>query len=229
MPRYRLCSAIIALGFVVTIGCAPKPIAMDQAMKSSLQNVQDIKILYHKPSDFEVPPNSLLMMGGAVGGVLAAVEAQSRSEQMTKAYGLVDPTMQVKREFVHTLRTIFSNARFSEEIKPHQDDDLSKLAEEFRQGLVLDLKTTRWGMLSVPLQGYQYVLYQNRTRIIQLPEQKVLWQGVCDLQEKDAVKMPGIAEFEANNGALLKDNFSKMTAACSDLLAKQLTGAEAAK
>lgn len=211
----------------ISAGCAPKPIAMDHVERASLSSGQELRILYYEPPDFKVPPGTMpLIMFGAVGGAIAAANMeQSQGQQTVKEYDVQDPIIQVRRKFVPRVGSLLNVDMFGE-TTPRQDDDLDSLKKEFGEGYILDLGTSKWGIFRKPFETFHYVAYRGRARIIRVSEAKIIWQGVCDLEEKDNEHTPHITEFEANNGALLKDNLAKLAASCSDELLKQLAGNE---
>ena len=219
--------AAILLLLTLSAGCAAKPIPMDHVERASLSSGQELRILYYEPPDFKVPPGTMpLIMFGAVGGAIAAANMeQSQGQQTVKEYDVQDPIIQVSRRFVPRVGALLNVDMFGE-TSPRQDDDIDSLKREFSQGYILDLKTSKWGIFRKPFETFHYVAYRGRARIIRISENKIIWQGVCDLEEKDNDKMPHITEFEANNGALLKDNLTKLAASCADELLKQLAGNE---
>lgn len=214
----------IFLAFALSAACAPRPIPMDLAERESFSGGQQIQVLYYGPPDLLVPPGPALMMFGAVGNAIAANMPQSQGQQMVKAYGLEDPIIDVMHRFIPSARAVLSNGIKEEATNRGQEVHLDELTKEFGSGLILDLKTVKWGIFRNPFQTFHYVGYQGRARLIRPSEKKVVWQGVCDLEEKDTDNMPHITEFEANNGALLKDNLAKLAASCADELMKQLAG-----
>lgn len=219
--------AAILLLLAISAACAPKPIAMDHAERDLLSKSEAVRVVYYTPPDFKVPPGTMpLIMFGALGGAIAAASMeQSQGQQTVKEYDVQDPIIQVRRRFAPHVGVLL-NVDMSEETSPRQDDDLDSLKKEFTQGYILDLKTNKWGIFRNPFQTFHYVGYQGRARLIRASEKKVVWQGVCDLEEKDNDKMPHITEFEENNGALLKNNLAKLAASCADELLKQLAGNE---
>lgn len=219
--------AAILLLLAISAGCAPKPIAMDQIERASLSSSQGLRILYYEPPDFKVPPGTVpLIMFGAMGGAIAAANMeQSQGQQTVKEFDVQDPIIQVRRKFVRRVGALLNVDMFGE-TTPRQDDDLESLKKEFGEGYILDLKTSKWGIFRKPFETFHYVAYRGRARIIRVSEAKIIWQGVCDLEEKDNDKMPHITEFEENNGALLKDNLAKLAASCADELLNQLAGNE---
>jgi hypothetical protein len=219
--------AAVLLLLAISAACAPKPIAMDHAERDLLSRGEAVRVIYYTPPDFKVPPGTMpLIMFGAVGGAIAAASMeQSQGQQTVKEYDVQDPIIQVRRRFAPQVGVLL-NVDMSGETSPRQDDDLDSLRKEFSQGYILDLKTSKWGIFRNPFQTFHYVGYRGRARLIRVSEKKVVWQGVCDLEEKDNDNMPHITEFEANNGALLKANLDKLAASCADELLKQLAGNE---
>ena len=118
-------------------------------------------------------------------------------------------------------------ATLSEVASPISDDNLHTLRNELRQGYLLDFKTTKWELRYDHYDDYAYVVYQGRARLVNIPEEKVLWQGVCDLHEEDTKGKPSTEDFEANNGTLLKDYLARLATSCTAEFHKQLVGTQA--
>jgi len=212
---------------VFLIGCSPQIIKIDQSTRESLKQTSQIKAIHYNPPDLLVPINQSLLMGfGAVGGALAGLQAQSQAQQMTKEYGLQNPAIRVKSTFLSSIsKQLESNSLTSLE-EPLKDDDLDKLRVKFQQDTVFDFMTKMWGISTVPFQGYHYVTYRARARLIRFPEGKIVWQGACDVEDKDLARMPHWTEFVENNGALLKEKLNKLADSCANELVAQFSGKE---
>lgn len=54
-----------------------------------------------------------------------------------------------------------------------------------------------------------FAVYHSRARLVNLSEEKIIWQGVCYLVENDPIARPSILDFEADNGTLFKQYLAK--------------------
>lgn len=222
---------LLLLLVVLLAGCAekPEPIAMDQATRQALNALQQVRVVQYEPPNFEVPPivNPLLL--GGIGAVISELEKDTRSRKMVEEYGLTDPIIQIKRELVPFVQEKITQAALSEVTYPLKDDDLGKLKKEYRQGYLIDLKTIHWKLGYNPYQDYSSVFYHSRARLLSISDEKILWQGVCEREEKDTVLKPSQEEFEANKGALLKEYLTRVATACANELKKQFMGTDSPK
>lgn len=212
--------------FVVLLGCAPNSILMDQQTKESLNAIQEIKVLYYESPAILAPP---IVTSGVVGSAIVALADQTHRERLDKMPGVEDPIFKVKKGFLASMQTSLPKTTFSEVPQPLPDDDLEKLKRELGQGYLLDFKTTEWGILNNAMQGYSLAVYKSRARLVNLSEEKIIWQGVCYLSENDPVGRPSIHDFEADNGALFKANLAKLATSCVAELNRQFTDTSASK
>jgi hypothetical protein len=208
---------------IVLLGCAPNSILLDQQTKESLSAIQEIKVLYYESPAPVVP----IPQGGGVLDIVAAA-AETHREHLDKM-GLEDPILHVKKGFLPSMQTSLPKTTLSEFSHPLPDDDLQKLKRELGQGYLLDFKTTKWGILNNAMQGYSFAVYHSRARLVNLSEEKIIWQGVCYLVENDPIARPSILDFEADNGTLFKAYLAKLTASCVAELNRQFTETSASK
>ena len=206
---------------ILLLGCAPTSILMDQQAKESLSAIKEIKVMYYESPAPLVP---ISPVGGVVAVVASATE--THRERLDKM-GLEDPILQVKNGFLASMQTSLPKTILSEVSHPLPDDDLEKLKTELGQGYLLDFKTTKWGILNNAMQVYSFAVYQSRARLVNLSEEKIIWQGVCHLVENDPIARPSILDFEADNGALFKAYLAKLATSCVAELNRQFadTGA----
>ena len=208
---------------ILLLGCAPTSIVMDQQAKESLSAIKEVKVMYYESPAPVVP----IPAGGGVLDIVAAA-AETHRERLDKM-GLEDPIFQVKKGFLASMQTSLPKMTLSEVPHPLPDDDLEKLKRELGQGYLLDFKTTKWGILNNAMQGYSFAVYHSRARLLNLSEEKIIWQGVCYLSENDPVGRPSIHDFEADNGALFKQYLAKLGTSCVTELNRQFTDTTASK
>ena len=221
MALYLGISILMAL-----VGCAPNSILMDPQTKQSLSAIQEIKVLYYESPALLAPP---IVVAGVVGSAIVAAADQTHRERLDKMPGVEDPILKVKKGFLASMQTSLPKTTFSEVPQPLPDDDLEKLKREFGQGYLLDLKTTEWGIINNTMQVYSLAVYKSRARLVNLSEEKIIWQGVCYLVENDPIARPSILDFEADNGILFKAYLAKLATSCVAELNRQFTDTTASK
>jgi len=211
---------------IVLLGCSPNSILMDQQTKESLSAIQEIKVLYYEPPAPLIPV-TIAPMGGVIFGAIAVAGVQTHRERLDNMPGLEDPILQVKKGFLASMQAALPKTTLSEVSHPLPDDDLEKLKRELGQGYLLDFKTTKWGIINNSIQVYSLAVYQSRARLVNLSEEKIIWQGVCYLSENDPVGKPSIHDFEVDDGALFKAHLAKLATSCVAELNRQFvdTGA----
>jgi hypothetical protein len=222
MVSYLVIAILVAL-----VGCAPKPILMDQQAKESLSAIQEIKVVYYRSPTLLVPPTAAPVPLFAYA--IADSADRTHRERLGKSSGVDDPILKVKDGFLPSMQTSLPKAILSEISHPLPNDDMEDLKKELGQGFLLDFKTTRWGIINNMWQVYSYVVYQGRARLVDISGEKILWQGVCDLEEKDLTTRPSIHDFEADNGTLFKEYLAKLATSCVKELNKQFVGSSAPK
>jgi hypothetical protein len=106
---------------------------------------------------------------------------------------------------------VLKNVRAIQE--PVAGDSLDELKTVFAKGLIIDVKTHRWGIA-----GNGPFAYGARARVVRLEDSKTLWQGVCKVEDE----MTGVRDdVESAEGAHLKVKLNEMADACSDQLVDQ--------
>lgn len=222
MVGYVVIAALVAL-----VGCAPKPIPMDQQAKESLRAIQEIKVLHYSAPPLLVPPTAAPVPIFAYA--IADSADQTHRARLGKSSAVDDPILQVKSGFLASMQTSLPRATLSEIPHSLPNDDLEDLKKELGQGYLLDFRTTKWGIINDMFRVYSYVLYQSRARLVDISGEKILWQGVCDLEEKDLTTRPSIHDFEADNGTLFKEYLGKLATSCVSELNRQFTGTRTSK
>jgi hypothetical protein len=64
---------------------------------------------------------------------------------------------------------------------------------------------------------------------VNISEERIIWQGVCDLEEKDLIARPSINDLEADDAILLKEYLDKLAGSCVTELNRQFTDTSASK
>lgn len=224
-PSTVLCLVLIA-GLVSA--CTPKFLKLDSVNRDRLQQKdRPIGVIRYSLPTLNVPASMPWgMMFGLLGEAFSFMDAHSRGEAIIEKTGLTDPMASIQETFIDYLRD--SGAAGPFEILPdllEQDaDGFSGLQESSPWPLVLDFQTVKWGVKKVFLEDFYQVTYVGRVRLLDLKQEKFLWQGACDLTEKDSQASPSFQEFLENEGALLKASLNSLGQACLQTLQEQFQG-----
>jgi hypothetical protein len=163
---------------------------------------------------------------GLSGG--SPVAGAQGTGEITRAFGLTDPARTVEDRFTAALafELGLSSLRAVDEIAA--GDGLDDLQKVFGTGVVLDLKTVRWGISPDPQFGTRYrVDYAARARLIRVEEATVVWQGACDASEREADDGATLGELTADDAERLTEKFRDAAQACADELLGQILGSSA--
>jgi hypothetical protein len=208
--------------FIVVLfsACSPQIVKIDQATRESIKEISRIKVIYYSPPELWMPFSQAgpLPAFGVLGEVLAPQKVEG--SQVIKAYDVQDPVIRVRDKFFSSISKQLKLNTLSLLEEPLAEDTPDKLKTKFPQDTIFDFKTTMWGISTDPFQGYHYVLYHARGRLIQFPESKIIWQGICRVEDKDSTRMPHWSEFIENNGAILKEKLNNLAISCADDLAE---------
>jgi len=226
---------LLIICLITTVGCTPKMIKMDQATQESLSKVHQITAIQYESNDFEVPPHSLGSMFGVIGAIIASGVADSEAEDIVARFHLQDPIMQVKEGFLSKFSQKFSNVKLSQISEAFKDDDINELTEDFDNQKVLDFRTVSWGIVKgkhdfftpPAFQTGRNVKYFARARLLDVNEEKVLWQGVCDLLDEVNFGEAHLEEAVPDSkGNFLKKKFETLANRCIHELIKQFSDTE---
>jgi hypothetical protein len=102
---------------------------------------------------------------------------------------------------------------------PVRDDDIESLKRDLNSGVVLDVRTVKWGI------DNNRARYSARVRLVRLEDSSVLWEATChDLVSGKAGATRTRAVLTANHGELLKSELGEAADACADQLAGWVIG-----
>ncbi len=187
--------SLMLLTFVVLIGCTPKIIEMDAATKESLIATQHITAIHYIHPVFELPPYST--SGGVIGGLMSGIVDRSRGERIEEKFGLYDPILDVKENFLTTVLNEFPSLTISKISAPFANDEVHDLKGPFSKGYILDFQTRRWGIVQ-HVEGWEHlkppgsqerrkVTFIARARLIDANQESILWQGICDVEDHNNI------------------------------------------
>ncbi len=221
---------LLLLTFTVIVGCTPKIITMDDATKILLNTTQRITAIHYMHPVFKLPPYST--SGGVIGGVVSEIVDSARGERIEEKFGLYDPILGVKEDFVSTILNTFPRLKFSNISAPFENDDVHDLKGQFLKGYILDFQTRQWGIIR-HAEGWEYlkppgfqerrkVTLVARARLIDPREETILWQGICDVEDLNNIfTMEDVENWHNGTNNNLENLFNILTSMCVKELGEQ--------
>lgn len=165
-----------------------------------------------------------LMLFGPVGGALAGLSAEETAKETVGKYNLQDPAIRVKTNFVSYLQQVFGMNNITSHSEQFVDDDLDDLQKQFSNTTILDFETVKWGIFEKPFEGWHFVALSIRSRVVKLPEKKIIWQGLCEVEDQEPERVPHWDEFVKNEGVILKEKLGKLSEECAAKLFERFEG-----
>ena len=215
----RRCITILMLMAFLIFGCSPLTVKMKEETRHSLKNLPEVKAIHYQTSDIILPCDQPISAGTiylrqSCGDVL----------QNAKRNGLKNPAGQMKKRFVSHLKNVlgFTNVNIIE--GPMREIELDELGKRFPEDTLLDFETRKWAVPTARFQGYHYISLVGRGRIVQFPGGKILWQGICDVEDKEPERLPLYEEFLANDGKILIEKLDGLSNKCVKQLIDQFEG-----
>lgn len=199
--------------------CAPAVVPLDREEMARLQSERQIRVVTYTPPRFlyQTPANAFggpgafnPTTGGFVGGV-----GDPRRQVYAIDSPLPDPALQVRDLFLQGIEGHLGAARLIES-EPLSGDDLKALAKRFGGGVVLDFKTTTWGLVSgySAFRPYQ-LAYLAIARLSRPETGRVLWQAQC---QYDGVDAGGYLDHFETSSPVVEEKFAVAAKACAKSL-----------
>jgi hypothetical protein len=140
----------------------------------------------------------------------------SAGKEIRTKYALEDPAPAVGAKFLQNLRVELGGVAVRTVDRPVSNDDLSAVKAVYRGPWLFDFKTIGWGSAA---EGD--VEFTVRGRMIRNDDSRIVWQGMCKYETRDAKG----ELLTAMNAALLKKKLEAGVSPCARLLWDQfLTG-----
>lgn len=214
---YRTFGRVMPLFLVM--GCAGGAVDADRDVLLGLKQEPHIRVVVYRPPTFHVstPGNSVVgSVPGVSGGALALPGGPS-GDAMT------DPARVVARDLSEALMFELGLDNLQPQAEPRDDDGPASLAAAFGDGLVLDVKTVRWGLSPDPELWTRYLVqYEARSRLVRLRDGRIVWQATCDGSERDAPRGSTIGELTATEALALQDKLYDAANRCARDLVTRL-------
>lgn len=219
--------AFLAALVAILQGCAGAPVNISSEDRANLKSAPAIYVVRYQ----SVPLDLMTPKSAVGGGLLASMTGSSELPsglELQRAYNLPDASSELTNQFVRKLTSEGRLTNLRIEPKPLPlpfKEDVSHYRSKYMGGLVLEI----FAMHSA---GYQTMHWQTynfgsfgKVRLIRVVDNKVLWKDMCSVGGfNDDDLTLDVKEFEANNGARLKQLIPLSADRCSRILTDKLLG-----
>ena len=208
MNKYKISLTFVtALVLLIGFGCSPALIPMGKEDRAQLNHQAEVGAVHHEPAAFYADAGLYGMVGYGM--------SISAGKEIRKKYGLEDPALAVKVNFVQALQREFSGIKVRAVDRPVAADDLAAVKNAYAGPWVLDFKTIGWG--SAIEGGVEFTI---RARLIRNSDAQVVWQGTCKYETKGGKSKL----LTGDSPALLKAKFQAGINPCVNDLWSQFQG-----
>ncbi|MHB8483895.1 MAG: hypothetical protein ACYDBV_14455 [Nitrospiria bacterium] len=205
-------------GLFILSGCASKTSLTNSSQfdPGYLKDISEIPAIYHPPSNsFLVNDSSLAgilfgAFGGRGGSAITLTSAKTNGESLSKKIGLEDPIINVQKDFLAQSDGLSGIHHFRPVDEPVIEDSIEDLRKVYKKGMVLDFKTTGWGLAATSSSQYK-VYYNAQSRLINLTDHKINRVGDCHFEGKEST----LDSLQQENGVLLKSILNEAARQCS--------------
>lgn len=228
---------MVALGLIsISVGaCMRTAVEMDPLELAQLKESPRIGAAHYEAPWLKVHTFTGALFGqlmGPIGGTLhESGSAQDLGGQIARESGLVDPTFEVKAQFITSVTTELGLTSIENIPKPVSPEDFIMLRQKFRDGVVFAFGSTKVELRYYPLTPTRYsLIYKGEGVLWNFKGNDDLWRSSCHVVNEDVSPRPTLEELTANQGQLLKRMVSDATRECaSQLVAHFLSSGKASK
>jgi hypothetical protein len=192
------CAIFTVLGFLAFAGCAPALVAISREDLAQLKNQAEIGAAHHDPA--------LFYADAGVYGLIGYGMSISAGKEIRTKYALEDPAAAVGAKFLQNLRAELGGVAVRTVDRPVSNDDLGAVKAAYRGPWLFDFKTIGWGSAA---EGD--VEFTVRGRLIRNDDSRIVWQGMCKYETRDAKG----ELLTAMNAALLKKKLEAGVSPCA--------------
>lgn len=226
----RLSGIILASASLATLavlqGCAtpPQAIPMSPDDRAALKQEPVIHVVHGASPALQITTPASVAGGGLITAATGSTELPSGAE-LERTYSLQDAAGELGEKLVQKLRNEGSMRNLHvEPALPQLPADLpaASYRGKYPSGLVLEVTVPHHSAWygAVSWRTYKYGM-SAKAQLIRVADAKVIWSDTCVTNNGDDYEL-NISDFQANNGARLKQVFHLATDQCSQALAQNL-------
>jgi len=206
-----------AASIAVLAGCAGPQVRLADQDRRALAEAPQIHVVHSVTQGAFLVESTGRTVAAVLFSPLVAVAAGfGDGHALHRDLRLEDPVLRVRDRLAGVLSADLQLANVRVVNETVQSDQIDDLRALLRTGLVLDVRTTGWGL------DNERAKYAVRARLLRLADSTLLWQGNCEHVADKALPSPSREALVADDGALLKAKLAQAAEHCADQLAQTL-------
>jgi hypothetical protein len=149
--------------------------------------------------------------GGFLFGLLflpVAVAMDASHDDLVKLYHLENPSLTIEEALAQHLVREYDLNDIHQNFWTGSWDDPEDLKRRFSEGLLLEVRSDRWGLEPSSWSQFHVVL-STRARLVSVQDAKEIWYDTCTTQKIDEGRDPKMDDLKAKDGELLKSILKK--------------------
>jgi len=164
--------------------------------------------------------------GGVLFGLLfvpAAMAMDSSHDDLATAYRLGNPSQTIEQTLTQRMVSEYGLGvvRPSEFVEVWEE--LDTLKRLYSQGMLLQVRTVRWGLEPSSWSQFHVVL-KSSARLVSVQDAKEIWYATCASEKVDEEGDPKLEDLRAKDGDLLKTMVKEAMESCTAELWSKLKG-----
>jgi hypothetical protein len=217
----RLVLVVLTAGLTLGAGCAGRPTQTDltpfeRLDRAALRDAKDVAVVSYAP-----PAPTF---NGYVDERSIAIRTET---------GVEAPIDRVRERFVARIGgPLGYSVVQGRPLVMVANDSVETLRASVKSPLVLDFRTTSWGIANLrgggepkpedPIYTHHFV----RARVVRLSDGKILWSAVCGLRGYPGDETAQLKQIVADGGVVLRQKLTAAADRCSDELIEFFQGAD---
>ena len=196
----------------VLTGCAGQHVKLGAEERAALG--REVHAIHLPPARIFFVESSGYTAAGVLFSPLIVIAQAAASKSLMDELQPEDPARRVKERLANALESDSRVSRIIRVERAPQRTDPETLRKEFGSGVVLQVRTEKWGI------DNNRAKYAASAQIVRLSDGATLWHAVCTDKVADKDKpSPETDALKANRGELLKAKLGEVADACADELA----------
>jgi len=209
----KITSLIIGVSVAVLSGCVGQQTRLAPEDRLSLASQPQVHAVHHVLARAFGVESTAYTVVGVLFTPLVAGAMVAEGMAMQRDLKLEDPAPRVKDRLAGALQANLKLANLHFVPQAVQADELELLQKLFHTGMVLDVRTSAWGI------DNNRAKYSARARLVRLADAAILWQGTCEAVAGKGQPSPERKALVADEGALLKMKLLEAADGCAEQLA----------
>ncbi len=203
-------SIVLVLMCLLTGCVGTKTLPLDSSAVMKMNNSKLTLASRPVPQFSIVRPNDAVAMGvgGAIGGVIAGMNASDRGSTLISEGKIKDPALAIQSELLKELESVLRISVVANKVDPIDYLKDEKIANAYAgtADYLLDVQTVNWSSTYLPFKWGRYrVFYNSKVRIIDLQTKSTISEAYFTWQSPDEYPPPTYEQLFDEDAKVLRE------------------------